>query len=215
VGVEVPGKDAAHHLDLREDERGAMRKTSRKRIVRVVIWVLAPYAVLLALFALFSVTLRFGGPQVRSAVRAFNKRFLNPAMMRLAGSRHWYAAVIRHRGRRSGKGYATPVVAVPVEGGFVIPLPYGEEVDWLKNVLAAGRATVEAKGETDIVVEPQVITAQAAFPLLDERHRRTWRLFGIDRYLELRRLPETVTADGRRPDRFAKNGKRWELRPAR
>jgi hypothetical protein len=52
--------------------------------------------------------------------------------------------------RRRGKrlfllivfSYATPVVAVPAEGGFVIPLPYGEGVDWPKNVLAAGRATI-------------------------------------------------------------------------
>jgi deazaflavin-dependent oxidoreductase (nitroreductase family) len=175
-------------------------------MARIVIWGLAPYTIiLLALLTLFSVPLRFGGPRVRDAVRTFNKRFLNPAMMRLAGSRHWYASVIRHRGRRSGKEYATPVVAVPVEGGFVIPLPYGEEVDWLKNVLAAGRATVEVKGATFTVGEPEVIDDQAASPLLDERHRRTWRLFGIDRYLQLMRLPDVVDDGG--PHSLARNGK--------
>jgi pimeloyl-ACP methyl ester carboxylesterase len=75
-------------------------------------------------------------------------------------------------------------VAVPVAGeAFLVPLPYGEEVDWLKNVLAAGRASIEAKGETYEVAEPEVIDAAEAFPLLDERHRRTWRRFGIERFL--------------------------------
>ena len=107
-----------------------------------------------------------------------------PPMMNLAGRRHWYAAVIRHRGRRSGREYTTPVVAVPAAGdAFVIPLPYGEEVDWLKNVLAAGRATVGAKGEIYDIFEPEVIAAAEASPLLDERHRRTWRRFGIEHFL--------------------------------
>jgi hypothetical protein len=54
-------------------------------------------------------------------------------MMKLAGRRHWYASVIWHRGRRSGKEYAIPVVVKPIEEGFIVPLPYGEDVDWLKN----------------------------------------------------------------------------------
>src|SRR5215216_1084130 len=131
---------------------------------------------------LFSLVLRYGGPRVRDKIRLLNKRVLNPAMMNLAGRRHWYAAVIRHRGRRSGREYATPVVAVPVAGDvFIIPLPYGEEADWLKNLLAAGRATIEAKGEIYETVEPEVIGAAEASPLLDERHRRTWRRFGSAR----------------------------------
>jgi hypothetical protein len=52
-----------------------------------------------------------------------------------------------------------------------------------KNVLAAGRASIEAKGETYEVAEPEVIDAAGAFPLLDERRRRAWRRFGIERFL--------------------------------
>ena len=79
------------------------------------------------------------------------------------------------------------MVAAPVKGGFVIPLPYGEGVDWLKNVLAAGRATIEAKGETHAVVEPEVVSAAEVFPLLDQQHQRAWRLFGIERFLKIKR----------------------------
>jgi pimeloyl-ACP methyl ester carboxylesterase len=84
---------------------------------------------------------------------------------------------------------------VPVAGdAFVIPLPYGEDVDWLKNVLVAGWATVEAKGETYDVFEPEVIGAAEASPLLDERHRRTWRRFGIERFLSVKGIRRDLGA---------------------
>ena len=163
-------------------------KSAWRRIGRPVAFALLALVVPMAVLALFSLVLRFGGPRVRGKVRLLNKLVLNPAMMILAGRRHFYAAVIRHRGRRSGREYATPVVAVPVAGdvdgdAFLVPLPYGEEVDWLKNVLAAGRATIEAKGETHEVAEPEVVGAAEAFPLLDERHRRAWHRFCIERFL--------------------------------
>ena len=156
-----------------------------RKVRRVVLWGALSYA---AALLMFSTVLRFRQEMVRDRVRLFNKRVFNPAMMKLAGRRHWYAAMIRHKGRRSGREYATPVVAEPVAGdAFIIPLPYGEGVDWLKNVLAAGRAEIEAKGETCDVFEPEVIDAQEAYPLLDERHRRTWHRFGIQRFLRVKR----------------------------
>lgn len=118
----------------------------------------------------------------------FNKHVLNPAMLHLAGRKHFYAGVIRHTGRRSGKRYTTPVVILPApDGGFVIPLPYGREVDWLRNVLAAGRATVTVGGETHDAADPEVIDAAAAAPLLSERRRRQFARFRVDDYLKLSR----------------------------
>jgi deazaflavin-dependent oxidoreductase (nitroreductase family) len=125
---------------------------------------------------------------VTDAARAFNKRIANPAMMKLAGRRYWFASVIRHTGRRSGREYANPVVAVPTTDGFLISLPYGDGVDWLKNVLAAGRATIEAKGETWALVEPEVVDRASAQPLLARRARMMFALAGIERYLKVRRL---------------------------
>lgn len=122
---------------------------------------------------------------VKNAVRVFNKHVLNPAMLSLAGRKHWYAAVIRHAGRRSGKSYATPVVADRFADGFVIPLPYGTGVDWLRNVLAAGRATVTVGGETFDVTEPEIIDAATASPLLSPRRRRAFQRFGIDRFVKV------------------------------
>ena len=119
-----------------------------------------------------------------NAVRASNRYLLNPVMLRLAGHKHWYAAAIRHTGRRSGKEYATPVVAERVPDGFVVPLPYGTRVDWLQNVLAAGRATITVHGESYDVVQPEVIDAAAALPLLSDQRRRTFQRVGIGQYLK-------------------------------
>lgn len=121
-----------------------------------------------------------------NAVRASNKYLLNPLMVQLAGHKHWYAAAIKHTGRRSGKQYTTPVVAERIADGFVIPLPYGTDVDWLQNVRAAGRATISAQGENYEVGQPEIIDAAAALPMLSASRRRTFERVGIDGYLRLK-----------------------------
>ena len=123
---------------------------------------------------------------VRDAVRSFNKHVLNPAMLHFAGQKHFYAGVIRHTGRRSGRSYATPAVIDRVTDGFILPLPYGTKVDWLRNVMAAGKAIVTVGAETFDVVEPEIIDAAAALPQLSERRRRAFARFGIGNFLKVR-----------------------------
>jgi undecaprenyl-diphosphatase len=123
---------------------------------------------------------------VRDRVRVLNKYVTNPLMMPLAGRKHWYASVIRHVGRRTGAIYATPVVAELIAGGFIIPLPYGTRVDWLRNVQHNGTATIRYKGCTYDVTAPEIIDAATAAPLLSPARRRQFQRFGIDRFVELR-----------------------------
>jgi deazaflavin-dependent oxidoreductase (nitroreductase family) len=135
----------------------------------------------------------------RDGIRTFNKYVLNPAMLLLAGRRWWYAGVIRHTGRRTGKTYATPVVVNPVDGdGFVIPLPYGTGVDWLRNLLAADGATVTVHGETHKVCRPEIIDAAAAAPLLSDRRRREFARFGISHFVRVQRATERKQSTARR-----------------
>jgi len=125
----------------------------------------------------------YANPRVRDAVRTFNRYVLNPVMLGLAGRRFWYASVIRHTGRNSGRCYRTPVVVKKVPGGVVVPLPYGTKVDWLRNVLAAGHATIDAHGRTYDVIEPRVIDARTAEPQLSARDRWVFRRAKVDNYV--------------------------------
>ena len=126
---------------------------------------------------------------VRDTVRVFNKYLLNPAMLRLAGRKHWYAAAIRHTGRRSGKSYTTPVVADRVADGFIVPLPYGTHVDWLRNVLTADRATIQVSGQTYEVAHPKIIDTFSAAPQLPLGRRRTFQRLGIDDFMKVELAP--------------------------
>lgn len=119
-------------------------------------------------------------------VRVFNKHLLNPLMLHLAGRKHWYASVIEHTGRHSGKQYTTPVVTERVSDGFIVPLPYGTDVDWLQNVLAAGHATIRADGQSYRVVKPEIISAESAGAELRPERRRTYDLFKVKNYLKVK-----------------------------
>jgi len=120
------------------------------------------------------------------AIRISNKYLVNPFMVARAGRKNSYAGAIRHTGRKSGKQYATPVGVDRVQDGFIIPLAYGTQVDWLQNVLAAGRATVSAEGETHDVTEPEVIDAATALPMLSSKRRRTFERMGIAQFLRVK-----------------------------
>lgn len=125
-------------------------------------------------------------PPFRTLIRTSNKYLINPLMLRLAGKRYWYASVIEHTGRHSGKRYLTPIVADLVGDDMLVPLPYGTTVDWVRNVLAAGGATVVRKGETFTTRSPSILADREALPLLPKQRRRSFERFGIRHYLRLR-----------------------------
>ncbi|HEY6797528.1 MAG TPA: nitroreductase/quinone reductase family protein [Kineosporiaceae bacterium] len=132
-----------------------------------------------------------GASRARDIVRQFNKHLLNPAMLTLAGRRFWYAAAIHHIGRRSGTRYITPVVADEIDGGYLVPLPYGTAVDWLHNVQAAGHATLDVHGRTVTVTDPEVLTAVDALPLMPATRARLWQLLRMEHFLRLRLQTQT------------------------
>jgi deazaflavin-dependent oxidoreductase (nitroreductase family) len=107
--------------------------------------------------------------KIRNGVRILLKYTLNPLTRRLAHSPFGPFSLIRHVGRRSGKQYETPVIVGLAADGFVIELTYGYDVDWYKNVLAAGRCTIVWHGKDYAIdkIEPlDTETGMSAFPLL-------------------------------------------------
>jgi deazaflavin-dependent oxidoreductase (nitroreductase family) len=106
--------------------------------------------------------------QLRKGFFVVLKHTLNPLTRRIARSAHGPFTLVRHVGRRSGKQYETPIIVSPVEDGFVIELTYGPDVDWHKNVLAAGGCTLIWHGKEYVIdkIEPlDTEIGRAAFPL--------------------------------------------------
>ncbi len=146
------------------------------------------------------------GPKARRAVR-FVARFVNPLVMLVAG-RRWMpiVGILRHRGRTSGRAYATPLGMRPLAGGFVIPLTFSEHAAWYRNVLAAGSAVVTYGGRRHVVGGPEVIEYEQAAPAFPRYERLQFRALGIRQFLALKEIPEMstpVTDTVRRPHRAA------------
>jgi deazaflavin-dependent oxidoreductase (nitroreductase family) len=110
-----------------------------------------------------------------------NKRVFNPRSLR---NGKWQ--VIDHVGRSSGRAYRTPIEALPVDDGFIIVLVYGSRSDWVRNVIAAGTATLEIDGGKVDLVDPVVLTADEAFQRLPADAKRPPKLLKIDEFLAMR-----------------------------
>jgi hypothetical protein len=117
-------------------------------------------------------------------------RRLNPLMLSLAGSPLLpMLAVMYHRGRRSGRSYATPLGARPVADGFVIPITFSEQANWFRNVQAAGGCVIRWKGANYPLIDPEVIdwaTARSAFYPVE---RALMPIIGIEQFVWLRHAP--------------------------
>src|SRR6266480_7077658 len=101
-------------------------------------------------------------------IRTFNKHITNRITRRFANFSRGPFALVRHIGRRSGKTYETPIMVEPVGDDFVIALTYGPEVDWYRNVLAAGHCTLlwhRRKYDIEKIEPIEIKTALSHFPL--------------------------------------------------
>jgi deazaflavin-dependent oxidoreductase (nitroreductase family) len=102
--------------------------------------------------------------------------------------RHFpYGAVVVHIGRRSAQTYRTPVLAfvMPADRRVLIALTYGRDVDWLKNVLAAGGCTLERAGETMVLSHPIILGGDEATAGLPDLVRRILRVIDVTESLRL------------------------------
>ena len=93
-------------------------------------------------------------------------------------SGRWFRAysIVRHVGRTSGRAYQNPVSAYPLGDGFVIPVLYGTQPQWVRNVMAAGRFTLRTKGRDYPLERPELSPpgqALAAYPALLRRIMRS------------------------------------------
>jgi deazaflavin-dependent oxidoreductase (nitroreductase family) len=118
-------------------------------------------------------------------------RVLNPLVGKLAGRRHFpMAAQISHVGRRSGRDYVTSVGARVSGDVAIIPLTFGNQSDWSKNIRAAGGCTMRVNGQDYRATEPKFLDRESAAPMLASVFsplvRASFRMLGIKQYLRLR-----------------------------
>ena len=111
-----------------------------------------------------------------------------PLALRSAGKQGSSTSVVRHVGRKTGRSYDTPVVAVEHGGNVYIALPYGEGTDWLKNVLATGSATIMNGGDRYDVDQPEVLPMAEATRFFGPKEQRLHRRFGVDTCVQVHRI---------------------------
>jgi hypothetical protein len=142
--------------------------------------------VLIALWAVFTMGMRSKYSPVVDGVRRFNRSVGNPRTMATAGQPGAYASVIRHIGRKTGTRYETPIGPFSTDDGFVVPLPYGSDADWVKNVLAEGSAVIINEGSTYKVDGLELIASDVAMPDIPPKYQWSLRLYKVDQFLRVR-----------------------------
>ncbi len=137
-------------------------------------------------------------------LRGFVTHRFDPVVMRLGlaggGGTPW--AILEHVGRTSGTTYHTPIYARTTGDHAFIPLAYGTDVHWLRNVQAMGHCRIQLHDTIFELDEPAIVTASDN-PMVPPALRETLELTGRT-YLRLhvldrapgtfaRRWPEPTT----------------------
>jgi deazaflavin-dependent oxidoreductase (nitroreductase family) len=113
-------------------------------------------------------------------VALVNKRVFNPLELK-RGVR----PVLTHVGRSSGQTYRTPLDAHPVDGGYVFIVMYVSDSDWVRNVLAAGTATLEIEGDDFELLSPRLVSKEVAWQLLPATTKAPPDFLRVTEYLQM------------------------------
>jgi deazaflavin-dependent oxidoreductase (nitroreductase family) len=123
---------------------------------------------------------------VRNVMRPLTK-VLNPLSVKMAGGPGFrMAGRIHHVGRRSGSEFVTPIGVRLRDGEILIPLTFGNQSDWVRNVRAAGGATIEVRGHCYQMGAPEFLnwtearsTVRGYFPVA----RVVFKILGIKQFI--------------------------------
>jgi deazaflavin-dependent oxidoreductase (nitroreductase family) len=106
----------------------------------------------------------------------------------LAGGRASEIATLEHFGRKSGTRRLTLIHPEPTDDGIRIMAPVGEQSEWARNVLAAGRCRIQWHGRVYELDEPRMV-APATLTDLSPLVRRVTDALGF-RYVLLHRFAD-------------------------
>ena len=107
----------------------------------------------------------------------------NRLFLKISGRRLRAYSIVKHVGRRSGREYLNPASAYPLGDGFVIPILYGLDSQWVRNVLDTGALTLVTHGREHALQRPQLIPKAQALPAFPRWQQRTLKSRGIENFL--------------------------------
>jgi deazaflavin-dependent oxidoreductase (nitroreductase family) len=111
-------------------------------------------------------------------------RYLNPLTRLFAGQIPGFG-ILTHYGRETGRAYRTPINVFRRGNAFVFFLTYGSDVQWVRNVLAAGRCTLRTRGRDVTLIAPELVTDPER-RLMPPPVRAVGRLLGATQFLRMR-----------------------------
>jgi deazaflavin-dependent oxidoreductase (nitroreductase family) len=98
--------------------------------------------------------------------------------------------ILEYRGRTSGRTYRTPINPFRRGDVYVFALTYGSDVDWVKNVIAAGGCTLRTRGRPVHLVQPEVFVDPSR-RLMPRVVRTVLGLGRVTEFLRMRIAPPT------------------------
>jgi deazaflavin-dependent oxidoreductase (nitroreductase family) len=125
-------------------------------------------------------------------LRPFTLRFVNPVTRLVAGRLPGFGLLL-YRGRKSGTAYRTPMNVFRRGDEYVFALTYGPDVQWVKNILAAGECELVTGGRTIRLIEPRLIHDPAR-SLMPPVVREFLGLLNVSEFLGMRIAPAPVQA---------------------
>ncbi|VTR76684.1 nitroreductase family deazaflavin-dependent oxidoreductase [Cellulomonas hominis] len=111
---------------------------------------------------------------ITTRITGFNRRVLNPLMLRVAG-RWGSIVVLEHVGRRTGTVRRTPLMAFRHGDTVTVALTYGPDVEWLRNVRAAGGCRMLLRGRVLRLGAPRPVDPAEAFRRVPQPQRTVLR----------------------------------------
>jgi len=110
---------------------------------------------------------------ITTRITGFNKRYLNPLTLKLAGAGPM--ADLEHVGRTSGTVRHTPLMAFRDGDVVTVALTYGPQVQWLKNITAAGHARMRLGHQVLQLGAPHPLGRAEALPRIPQPQRTLLR----------------------------------------
>jgi deazaflavin-dependent oxidoreductase (nitroreductase family) len=115
-------------------------------------------------------------------------RYVNPVTRRVARRLPTFG-VLTHRGRKTGRPYRTPINVFRRGEEYYFFLTYGSDVQWVKNVIAAGSCSLETRGRVVQLVDPELVTDPELRPAPTVVRFVEGRIAGVTQYLRMRASP--------------------------